>query len=258
MIDLPLPGGLELVRADGVWAGLAQLRALVETDRVPTAVVLGPALQRPLDAARQLHNISPDSHLVLLCPSGGETLRRALRFDPNVGSDWTVLDAAAVPAIAERLAEVRLAALQRRKVRRTFDTMSERVGRHRAPTVAERLSATEGALATILTNSFDAVVSCDASGRVLAWNRAAEAIFGTPDSEAVGTFVHDLLPVAADIAARMEGAREPTFVACGHGDRELEMRIAPMRGMDQDFLGLVVVARDVTEWRRAERASKGE
>lgn len=253
LIELPLPSGLELVRAVGLWAGLAQLRAFRDAGNLPSAVVVGPNVERPLEAARQLHAVAPDTHIVLLCPSGGETLRRALQFDPQVGSDWTVLDAAAKPAIAEQLAEVRLAALQRRKVRLSFDRMNERVGRRRVPTVNERLSATEGALATILGTAFEAVVSCDVEGLIVAWNRSAETMFGRSESEAVGALASTILPVPDDIASRMAGARVALPIACTFDGRELELRVAAVRGLDQEFLGMVVVARDVSALRTAER-----
>jgi PAS domain S-box-containing protein len=122
--------------------------------------------------------------------------------------------------------------------------------------VHERLSATEGALATILAHSFEAVVSCDVEGRIVSWNRAAESIFGSPESEAIGASVTAALPLEPELPARMAHAREPLAVACSFHGRELEMRVAPMRGLDQEFLGLVVVARDVTALREAERAAR--
>ena len=255
MIELPLPTGLELVRAAGLWGGLAQLRALRDAGRLPTAIVVGPRLERPLEAARQLHQVAPDTHLVLLCPSGGDTLRRALQYDPQVGSDWTVLDASAKPAIAEQLAEVRLAALQRRKVRVSLDRLNERAGRRRAPTVHERLSATEGALGTLLAHSFEAVVICDVDGRVVSWNRAAESLFGRAESEAVGALVESVLPVEAGIAASMSDARDAAARRCAWHEQELELRIAAVRGSpDQEFLGLVVIAQAAPSGRAADAA----
>ncbi len=46
----------------------------------------------------------------------------------------------------------------------------------------------------IVENSIDAVVIINRSGDIIAWNSAAERIFGYKASEVLGKYVHDILP----------------------------------------------------------------
>ncbi|MEL0612200.1 diguanylate cyclase [Marinomonas arenicola] len=47
---------------------------------------------------------------------------------------------------------------------------------------------------SIVENSIDAVVIINRSGDIVSWNSAAEQIFGYTASEAIGKYVHDILP----------------------------------------------------------------
>ncbi|WP_373045294.1 hypothetical protein [Vulgatibacter sp.] len=118
-LSLPLPAGQEFERATGLWAGLAKLRARVEAGAAPAVVALGAGLERPLEAARQVRHVTADAHLVILCAHGGEALRRALRFEPQVGSEWSVVDPQDPEAVAAQLADLGEGILQRRKLRST-------------------------------------------------------------------------------------------------------------------------------------------
>jgi PAS domain S-box-containing protein len=64
------------------------------------------------------------------------------------------------------------------------------VARRRAE---EEVRARESRLRAMLEAALDAVVSMDASGRVIGWNRAAEAIFGYPAAEAMGREMAELI-----------------------------------------------------------------
>src|SRR5688500_5759199 len=57
--------------------------------------------------------------------------------------------------------------------------------------------------ALLLDESHDALVALSLEGRVLSWNRGAEAIFGYPSSEAIGASLDELVvPVDGRDAAR--------------------------------------------------------
>ena len=64
------------------------------------------------------------------------------------------------------------------------------VARRRAE---EEVRASESRLRAMLEAALDAVVSMDAEGRVIGWNRAAETTFGYPASEVVGREMAELI-----------------------------------------------------------------
>ena len=96
------------------------------------------------------------------------------------------------------------------------------VARRRAE---EEVRASESRLRAMLEAALDAVVTMDASGRVLGWNHAAEAIFGYRANEVIGREMAELIvpPVLRD-AHRRGLAR---FLESGRGtvlNRRLELR----------------------------------
>lgn len=247
-----VPRGIEVVTAAGIWDGVARLREFVSVRRLPAAVILGPGLPRPLEAARQVRHATADVHLVLLCAEGDEALRRALRFDPQVGGDWTVLANSDVAEISARVESLVRGAYQRRKLRATLDRMNERLGSRAGPSLQERLAAAEGQLTSILAHALDAMLSCDVEGRILSWNPAAELYFGLAESVALGRSLEELLPGAAPLLAQLRSGDGALSVEHQIHGRDLEVTLAPVRGADQGFLGISAVARDVTARRRAE------
>jgi PAS domain S-box-containing protein len=95
------------------------------------------------------------------------------------------------------------------------------VARRRAE---EEVRASESRLRAMLEAALDAVVSMDAEGRVIGWNRAAETIFGYPAREVVGREMAELIvPPALREAHRRGLAR---FLESRRGlvlDRRLEL-----------------------------------
>jgi PAS domain S-box-containing protein len=88
----------------------------------------------------------------------------------------------------------------------------------------EEVRARESRLRAMLEAALDAVVSMDAQGRVIDWNRAAETTFGYPVSEAIGREMSELIvPPALREAHRRGLAR---FLESRRGvvlDRRLEL-----------------------------------
>jgi PAS domain S-box-containing protein len=75
-----------------------------------------------------------------------------------------------------------------------MDVLGSQIGQFVAGRrAAEELRARESRLRAMLEAALDAVVSMDASGRVIGWNHAAEAIFGYPASEADGREMAELI-----------------------------------------------------------------
>ncbi|MBB3660689.1 PAS domain S-box-containing protein [Rhizobium sp. BK650] len=72
-------------------------------------------------------------------------------------------------------------------------------------------------LAAIVESSFDAIISKDLSGTIVSWNRAAERMFGYPETEAIGKPIYLIIPddkrdEEADILRRLKlGERVEPF-----------------------------------------------
>jgi PAS domain S-box-containing protein len=60
----------------------------------------------------------------------------------------------------------------------------------------EALARNEARIGTILDTATDAIVTADAAGRIVLFNRAAEAMFGLREEEALGQPLETLLPVS--------------------------------------------------------------
>jgi PAS domain S-box-containing protein len=107
----------------------------------------------------------------------------------------------------------------------TMDTLGSQIGQFVAGRrAAEAVRARESRLRAMLEAALDAVVTMDATGCVIGWNHAAEAIFGYTASEADGREMAELIvPPHLRDAHRRGLAR---FLQTGHGavlDRRLEL-----------------------------------
>jgi PAS domain S-box-containing protein len=126
-----------------------------------------------------------------------------------------------------------------------------------------RTAERDAELAAVLEASGDAIVSTDPAGVVRSWNRAAEETYGRPAGEAVG---RPLAMVAPN--DRADDLHE-LLRHVGQGERvRLETRnlradgtafsvaltAAPLRNRAGVVVGVSLVARDVTERKRAEHA----
>ncbi|HZR00520.1 MAG TPA: response regulator [Chloroflexota bacterium] len=117
----------------------------------------------------------------------------------------------------------------------------------------------------IVEGALDAVISMDADGRIIGWNRQAEAIFGWPRSEALGRRVSETIIPPRDRAAHESGVRR--FLTTG--ERSILNRRVEVTGLHRDGreipLELAITAlrvggapafsaflRDVSERRQAE------
>lgn len=77
-------------------------------------------------------------------------------------------------------------------------------------------------LETLLERALDAVVGMDSDGKVIAWNQAAEAIFGWPREEAMDRPLGDLIVPEVHRAPHAAGLKR--YIETGHGP-VLEKRV---------------------------------
>jgi sigma-B regulation protein RsbU (phosphoserine phosphatase) len=127
------------------------------------------------------------------------------------------------------------------------------------------LDASRARKSAIFDGALDSVISMDASGRILEWNRTAEDTFGYTRDEAVGQLLADLIIPAGmrerhtrGLVAYLETGEGPVLnrrievSALRRDGTELPVEVAVTAVADADppvFTGFV---RDITERRRAE------
>ena len=136
------------------------------------------------------------------------------------------------------------------------------VGIMRDITERRLAEAARAELAALVASSRDAIYGTDVNGIVTVWNPGAEQIFGYGASEAVGRPVTILAP--ADLADEPVQLRQRALRGEPVSDFEtvrlrkdgrlidVAFTISPVRDASGSAVGISVVARDITERKRAE------
>ena len=132
--------------------------------------------------------------------------------------------------------------------------------------VSDRLRAeeTKARLAAIVESSDDAVVSKTLDGIILSWNAGAERVFGYTAEEAVGRSITLIIPPERQDEERevLERLRRgeriehfQTVRVSKEGRRiDISLTVSPVRDAEGRVIGASKVARDITDWKRAEEA----
>lgn len=129
----------------------------------------------------------------------------------------------------------------------------------------ERRSGEDAALLrSIIEASPDALVITDVTGRCTHWNRAAQLMFGWTADEMVGAPVARLvsapgkMALARAIAHAVQGRvgrwPEANLVGADGGLREVDVTLGPVLDREGGVVGIVALARDVSDQRAATRA----
>lgn len=161
-----------------------------------------------LNVARRVHTADPSVQVIAVTSDESRrALERAIVFAPGVGELWIASPGEIAGALAERAAGVT-------RQRRRFERTRARLDHQRqteSPQRTERALISDAYLAALLEVLPDAVLSLDASGRVLSTNAGAEALFGRPQRELTGQLLGHLLGmgehgiVSGIIAATRDG-----------------------------------------------------
>jgi PAS domain S-box-containing protein len=121
------------------------------------------------------------------------------------------------------------------------------------------LSEAKTFLENMIQSAAEAIVATDPAGRVVAWNPAAERIFGRAADQARGRPLAEALPSAVTAADReaAEAGSGPSRIfsvqiTAGDDTRELTVSGSPIPWGGRGESGRLMVARDVTEQRRWE------
>ncbi len=125
-------------------------------------------------------------------------------------------------------------------------------------------SALQGLLASIVESSDDAIVAFDPSGKILTWNRGAQAIFGYPGADVLGKSVSLLVPpdrqqrLASFIGQVLDGNALCQYrgICVTRSGRRIHVAVtgSPIRGPHGGVTAASAVIRDITERREAEQA----
>jgi PAS domain S-box-containing protein len=131
-----------------------------------------------------------------------------------------------------------------------------------------RVEVGQQRLSAVLTSIADAVVATDDKGRVTFLNPKAESLCGWTQADAVGRSLRDVLvivdeetrrplqtPVERVLAEdRPIGLANPTILIAKNGnERPIDDSAAPVRDQRGGLAGVVMVFRDITERRKAEK-----
>lgn len=118
-------------------------------------------------------------------------------------------------------------------------------------------------LAAIVRSSEDAIVSLDLRGRITAWNRGAQAIYGYSAGEAIGRPIGTLtVPpdrrgeverMVAEVLESGSAELETQRVAKSGDVVDVAVRAFPIRSLEGEVIGVSTSAHDLTERRRRER-----
>lgn len=134
--------------------------------------------------------------------------------------------------------------------------------------ITERKRATEMVLrlAAIVESTNDAVLSKSLDGVIESWNAAAQRLYGYAPEEVIGRPITVMIPPdrideEREMRARVRRGDRfeniETVRVCKDGRRvEVSLATSPLRDEQGRITGISVIARDISEAKRAERALK--
>jgi PAS domain S-box-containing protein len=131
--------------------------------------------------------------------------------------------------------------------------------------VTDRTTAeeTQARLAAIVESSDDAIVSKDLNGVITSWNEGAERLFGYTAAEAIGRPITMLMPPDRqdEEPGILERIRRGAPIEHYETVRQrkdgtlldISLTVSPLRDGRGNVVGASKIARDITEWKRAQQ-----
>ncbi len=122
-------------------------------------------------------------------------------------------------------------------------------------------------LAAIVDSSDDAIISKDLEGIITSWNKGAERLFGYTADEVVGKSITILIPPERlseepVILGRIQNGQPIDHFETIRRKKDgtllnISLTVSPVRDANGIIVGASKIARDITEWKRAEMAIHG-
>jgi PAS domain S-box-containing protein len=145
---------------------------------------------------------------------------------------------------------------QAREIAATRKSLGEEVAERK------RIEESRQQLAAIVEFSDDPIIGTGLDGRITSWNRGAQRLFGYSLEEMHGQSLSAIIPADDEpgcqeifVRVRTDGAAEShegAWVKQSGALVDVSFTVSPIRGGDGKIAGLSVIARDVSERKRAE------
>jgi PAS domain S-box-containing protein len=129
----------------------------------------------------------------------------------------------------------------------------------------ERAHTLERELAAVVRHAREAIISWSLDGRIVSWNEAAEALYGLPEAQALGTSIEALVPETERPAFRaaqerlLQGER-PSLADVYRLRRDFEIEVEESLFLIRDQAGnpvrIASITRDTGELARLRRAAE--
>lgn len=244
-------------------ACVARLRELSESETPATLVVIGRGAPRPLSTARTLQASGPHVHLAIVAPADdAPSLRQKLALSPDISGTAVITGTRddLVPQIRQ-LAEQ---AQNERQVEGALEQMNLELRQQDLDrrSLAPQRSVSDRHLSALTRHAPDAIISVDTAGSVASWNQAATDIFGYDAEQSEGAALSDLLSPAGQTELQemvqraadgsAQEARDLQLCRADSSTVTAAVTAAPVRDDHDRVVGVVVMARDVTQQRRTE------
>lgn len=106
-------------------------------------------------------------------------------------------------------------------------------------------------LTTIIESATNAIVAVDRSGIIFTFNSAAERIVGVPAQEAIGKYIHEVIPTSGLINVLASGESQ-TGIKIKIGEKTVITNCSPLM-KDGQIIGAVGIFQDVSELEKVSR-----
>ncbi|MEA2426134.1 MAG: hypothetical protein QOH13_2544 [Thermoleophilaceae bacterium] len=236
--------GLTVERATDAGTAIQRIEDGDDVD----VILLAPQLTDPVRVAQRLHSLDRQGAVVILTDAEHEDeVRHALEVAPFLEGDVALATTSNPAALAAVLAD----AAQRSRSRRAERAMRKK-RRETPPPLSARY------LGTLLDSAPIGIVTLDAEGAVIGWNKRTSAMLDVSEVEALGMSFHDLWDEAERprLTALIEGLEtsglagsEDVFVRADHSFEITGARFAIRTGE----AGTLLILQDVTSRVTAER-----
>jgi PAS domain S-box-containing protein len=206
-------------------------------------------------------------------PYVGTDIRKDPMFQARTMEKEGVISLAMVPIVSKQRAmgfiavgSKKLHKFTKREVRLLVAFSSQLGSALENAQLYDEVNKEKAYIENLVDNAGDAIISTDVEDRILTWNHGAEVIFGYSKEETVGQSLTILLPShrAGELKeirdkVRLTGVIRNLEVRRIRKDGiiiEASLAVSPIRDKDDNVIGFLHLARDVTEKKRYEQRLK--